>query len=196
MNTANSTLWVAGFLALASLTACSSTGGYQSDKYRVPDGSQVELTQTLRFPGRSTRTYIQYGETLRRRGDVNEWEPYCSFGLNRSRDGRARTHEVEPTVFTVRGTTIGVDVSSNLEDGDDRGGLIDERGVLVAGVFGGGGGRAGTPALHYYHTTLQLYSDLQPQVSDLTCTFRGSVVDRNLTVDEIRETLDGVVRIY
>lgn len=196
MNTAKLTLCVAGGLALASLSACSSTGGYQSAKYRVPDGSSVELTQTLRFPGRSTRTYIQYGEILRRRRDVNEWEPYCSFGLNRSRDDRTLAHEVEPTVFTVRDTRIGVDVSSNFEDGDDRGGLFDDRRVLVAGLFGGGGGRAGTPALHYYHTTLELYSDLQPQVSDLTCTFRGSVVDRNLTVDAIRETLGGIVRIY
>lgn len=194
MNTARLTRCIAGCLALASLTACSSTGGYQSDRYRVPDGSEVELMQTLEFPGRSARSYIQFGEPVRR-NDVNEWEPYCSFGLNRKRDDQPLAREVTPTVFTVRKTHIGVDVAWSSEEPEPgtRGG---GRPIQVAGLSGGGGRDAsGTPSLYFYYTRMELYSDRQPQVDDLTCTFRGSPVDRNLTVDDIRDTLGGVVRI-
>lgn len=195
MNPAKLTFCIAGCLALASLAACSSMGGYQSDRYRVPDGSEVELMQTLEFPGRSARSYIQFGEPVRR-SDVNEWEPYCSFGLNRKRDDQPLAQEVTPTVFTVRKTQIGVDVAWSSED-QEPGIRGDVQPILVAGLFGGGGRDAsGTPSLYFYYTRMELYSDRQPQVDDLTCTFRGSPVDRNLTVDDIRDTLGGMARIY
>lgn len=195
MNTAKLTSCVAGCLALASLTACSSTGGYQSDRYKVPDGTEVELMQTLAFRGRSARSYIQFGEPLRR-SEVNEWEPYCSFGLNRKRDNQPLAHEIAPTIFTVRKTQVGVDVARN-SGYPQPGNPVDGRPIQVAGLFGGGGRDAsGTPSLYFYYTKMELYSEQQPQVDDLTCAFRGAPVDRNLTVDDIRDTLGGMARIY
>lgn len=185
----------AGYLALMSVVACSSTGDYRSADSRIPESATVELTQTLQFPGRSTRAYIQFGETLRRRGDVNEWEPYCSFGLNRSRDGEALVREVGPTTFEVTQSRVGVDVARSPGDAGDNDGLINDRMIVVAGAFGGGGSPSGTPAFHIYFASLQLYSSQQPQVDDLTCAYRGSSVDRYLTLEEIRSTLGGTARI-
>lgn len=196
MNIKTLILGAAGAPALAVLTACATGGGAQPAEYRVVDTSRVELTQTLRFPGRSARAYVQYGEVLRR-NDVNEWAPYCSFGLNRARDGAPLVREVGPTTFTVRDSRVGVDVSWGRQD--DAGdavptGLIRDRGVMVAGSFGGS--RGGIPALHFYFTTLSLHSEQQPQVDNLTCAFRGAPTDRNLSLDAIRDTLGGVARVY
>lgn len=187
-------LHAAGYLALVSVAACSSTGQYKPAGSRIPEGATVELTQTLQFPGRSTRVYIQFGETLRGRVDVNDWEPYCSFGLERSRDGEALVREVSPTTFEVTQSRVGVEVSWSPGDGEDDG-LINDREIVVAGAFGGGGGPSGTPSFHIYFTSLQLYSSQQPQVDDLTCAYRGSSVDRYLTVEEIQSTLGGIARI-
>lgn len=193
MRTTRVMLHVAGCLALMSLAACTSMGPYKSAGSRVSEGATVELTRTLQFPGRSTRAYIQFGEPLRGRGDVNEWEPYCSFGLNRSRDGEALVREVEPTTFNVTQSRVGVDVAWSPGDaGDD--GLINDREIVVAGAFGGGD-PSGTPSLHIYYTSLQLYSSKQPQVDDLTCAYRGLSVDRYMTVDQIQNTLGGIARI-
>ncbi|MDZ7840256.1 MAG: hypothetical protein U5R46_05470 [Gammaproteobacteria bacterium] len=174
------------------LGACAATGENQSAGQRVADGTRVELNQPLRFPGRSARAYVQFGETLRR-NDVNEWAPYCSFGLNRNRDGAPLVREVGPTTFTVSDSRSGVDVSLVPDDAGPAG-LIRDRGIMVAGQFGGG--RGGTPALHIYYTTMSLYSEQQPQVDDLTCAYRGSLPDRNLTVEEIRDTLGDIARLY
>lgn len=181
-------------LMLALLTGCASTGRYQSPEFRVPDSSQVELTQSLRFPGRAARIYIQFGEILRWSA-VDQWAPYCSFGLNRKRDGRPLAREVGPAVFDVTSTRIWVDVSRG-PDGQMPGGLAADRKIMVASLFGRGGHRRdGTPSLYIYNTTLVLYSDREPQVDDLTCAYRGERMDRNLTLDEIRHTLGGIARI-
>lgn len=182
-------------LAMMQLGACARTGGYQHDKYHLPEGSLVELTQTLQFPGSAARVYIQSGE-IRKWGDVIEWSPYCSFGLNRKRDDKPLVREVDPGIFEVTGTRVELDISRSF---DDRapGTLPDDRTIRVAGVFGGNGARrGGTPSLYIYRTTITLYSGQQPQLDDLTCAYRGSPRDRNLTVDDIRKTLDGVARIY
>lgn len=197
MNTTTSALrFRAAALCLpVFLSACAATGENPPAGQRITDAARLELNQTLRFPGRSARTYIQFGETLRR-NDVNEWEPYCSFGLNRSRDGAPLVREVEPTTFTVSDLRSGIDVSLAPDDAGGPGpaALIRERGIMVAGQFGGG--RGGTPALHIYYTTMSLYSGQQPQVDDLTCAFRGAPHDRNLTLEEIRNTLSDIARLY
>lgn len=177
------------------LAACAATGESRLVAQQSTGGARLELNQTLRFPGRSARAYVQFGEVLRR-NDVNEWEPYCSFGLNRERDGAPLVREVEPTTFTVTDSRSGVDVSLAPDGAAGPGtvGLIRDRGIMVAGEFGGG--RGGTPALHIYYTTWSLYSEQQPQVDDLTCAFRGSPLDRNLTVQEIRGALGDIARLY
>lgn len=183
MKTVKSMLYAAVSLALASLTACTATGGYDPAKYRVPDGSKLELTQTLRFPGRSARVYMQFGETVRR-SHVNEWEPYCSFGLDRTRDGKPLAREVGPAVFSVRKTHVGVEIAQN-SDGEP---------IVVAGLFGDGG-PGGPPWPYRYVTRMELFSEQEPQVDDLTCAVQGAPPDRNLTGDEIRAALGDIARI-
>ncbi|HSH43101.1 MAG TPA: hypothetical protein VK973_13325, partial [Arenicellales bacterium] len=148
----------------------------------------LELLRTLEFPGRSARVYIQDGETSRRK-HVNEWAPYCSFGLNRKRDGEALVREIPPGVFTIRRTSVGVEIASAGEDAGDPGG-----GIRVAGLFGNGG-PGGTPWPYRYTTTMELYSERSPQLDDLTCAVKGGPPDRNLTREEIRRALDGIARI-
>lgn len=186
------TFAVVGFVAAATLTACSVPGGYRPADYRIPDGASVELMQTLRFPGRSARVYIQFGQTLRR-NDVNEWQPYCSFGLNRDRDGQPLVREVGPTVFTVRKSEVGVEIARNSDD-DGPAGSIDDGGIVVAGQLGGGD-PGGTPWPYVYYTRMELYSAQQPQVDDLTCEVKGEPPDRNLKVDDIRGALGDIARI-
>lgn len=192
MNNTKLTFAAVGFLAAAALTACAVPGGYQPAKYRIPDGASVELMQTLQFSGRSARVYIQFGETLRR-NDVNEWEPYCSFGLNRNRDGRSLVREIEPTVFTVRESRTGVEIARRPDDTGPAG-SIDDRRIVVAGLFGGGD-PGGTPWPYVYYTKMELYSAQQPQVDDLTCEVKGGASERNLTVDDIRGALGDIARI-
>jgi len=179
-----------GCAAAAALTACSVPGGYQTASYRVPDGGKLELKQTLRFPGRSARVYIQYGGFVRRK-NVNEWEPYCSFGLDRSRDGKPLVREVPPTVFTVRKTQIGTDIAYEPGAPD---GVIPGRPLRVAGLFGGEG-PGGTPWPYVHFTKMELFSERQPQVDDLTCAVKGSPVDRNLTLDAIQGAMGEIALI-
>lgn len=183
-----------GLVALVFLSACSTPGGYEPDKYRVPEGSTVELKQALQFPGRSARVYIQFGETVRRK-HVNEWEPFCSFGLNRNRDGEPLAREVGPTTFTVRSMQVGVDIARRGDDAPGGGGMAaGAEPLLVAGLFGNDG-PGGTPWPYLYITRMELFSDREPQVDDLTCAVNGAPPDRNLTVDEIRGALGDIVRI-
>lgn len=43
---------------------------------------------------------------------------------------------------------------------------------------------------------MSLCSEQQSQVDDLTCAFRGSPRDRNLTAREIRNTFGDIARLY
>lgn len=177
------------------LTACSATGGYQSPEYRVPEGTRVELTRVLHFPGRSARIYIQFGGIVRWQ-DVDQWAPHCSFGLNRKRDGKPLARDIASTVFTVVGSRVWVDVSWNFEQ-DRPTDQAGNRETVVADLLNRGfGHRDDTPSLYIYKTRLTLYSEQEPQVDDLTCAYRGSRTDRNLTMDEIRNTLGNIARIH
>lgn len=178
------------------LTSCATPGGYASPEHRLPEGSTVELMQTLKLPPNSARVFVQDGVAMRG-DDVNLWEPHCSFGLNRNRDGKPLAREIHPAKFTTG--EVGIGVHAGLTPGGDsyavpQGVPVVER-VQVAGLFGGEGG-AGTPWPYTYYTTIELYSDAEPQVDDLTCSFDGGPIHRNLTVDQIRRTLGDIARIY
>jgi len=188
MNTGRLIAAAAGGLSLISIAACTTMGGPQSSTHRFADGTRLELLSTLEFPGRSTRVYIQDGETVRRR-NVNEWAPYCSFGLNRKRDGQSLAREIPPGAFTIRRTSVGVEIASGAGDSGDPG-----RGIRVAGLFGNGG-PGGTPWPYRYTTKMELYSEQSPQLDDLTCAVKGAPPDRNLTREDIRRVLDGIARI-
>lgn len=183
-----------GVVGLASLSACSTPGWYEADKYRVPEGSTVELRQALQFPGRSARVYIQFGETVRRQ-HVNEWEPFCSFGLNKNRDGEPLAREVGPTTFTVRSTQVGVDIAWRDDDAPSAQGMAAGSEPLLVAGLSGNNSPGGTPWPYVYITRMELFSDQEPQVDDLTCAVNGAPPDRNLTVDEIRGALGDIVRI-
>lgn len=181
----------AASLGLLLVAGCSGTVPHDSAEYRPPEGTRVKLNQTLHFPGRTPRVYLQFGE-IRKWGEVNEWSPYCSFGLNRQRDGKPQVSQVRPGVFTVRRTRVELEVSQDLK-GRPPGSGVDDDGVRVASLSNGG--RGGTPALFIYRTTMTLYSDQQPQLDDLTCAYRGSRRDRNLSMDQIRGTLGDIATI-
>lgn len=179
-------------LVLLLLAGCSSTGSHPAPEYRPPEGSRVELKQAIEFPGHTARSYLQYGK-FEKWGAIYEWSPYCSFGLNRTRDDQPQARRIEPDVFEVRNTRVHVDISRGPEDRAPGSGP-DHGPVRLASLSGGS--RAGTPSLFIYLTTITLYSDQQPQLDDLTCAYRGSRQDRNLTMDEIRSTLGNIATIH
>ncbi|MGA8262326.1 MAG: hypothetical protein WB783_19130 [Arenicellales bacterium] len=190
-------LGVAGLVA-ASVAGCSSTGEYQTPEYRLSKGSIIELTQTLEFPSGEAHTYIQDGKS-ESWNDLDLWRPYCSFGLNTTRDHKPLVHEIHPTRFTTGDTRLGVYAA--LDPGDpptvDPDSIFAKRGVEVAGdsADSGGEGSSGFPSPYTFYTTIALYSDDEPQVEDLTCAFNGLPTDRNLTLNQIQATLGSIAKI-
>lgn len=196
MKLKSSSFVVAG-LAAASLTGCASTAVYQSSSsYRPSEGSTIELTQSLQLSPGAARVYIQDGKP-RHWNEVNPWKPYCSFGLNRTRDGKPLAREIHPTTFSTGTTRLGIyaalDPGKPLEL--DPGSAFAKRGVEVAGLFGQEG-RGGFPSRNTYVTSIELFSDEEPQVDDLTCAYDGVSVDRHLTRDQIQGTLGDVAKIH
>lgn len=184
----------AGLLA-ASVSGWAVAGAHQSAEYRLPTGSTVELTQTLRFPAGSARTYIQDGKP-QGWNDLNLWEPYCSFGLNSTRDHQPLVREIHPTTFTTGNTRLGVYAALNLADPPvaDPNSVFARQGVEVADDHG-----AGFPSQFSFTTTITLFSDQEPQVADLTCAYygmHGAPEDRNLTLTQIQDTLGAVAKLH
>jgi predicted small secreted protein len=185
-------------LGAAVLTACSTTGGYGSPEYRLPEGSTVELMETLEFSPNSTRVFIQGGVQMRGR-DVDLWQPHCSFNLKRGLGEAPRAVEIQPTRFSTGKASLGVRAA--LDNGGGGNGYAVPEGlpvikeIRVAGLFGGAQG-GGTPWPYTYYTTIPLYSEDAPRVQELTCAYQGSAAERNITVDVIQETLGDVARVY
>lgn len=178
------------------LTACSTTGVYDSPAYRLPEGSTVELTKPLKFPYQSTRTFIQGGESLHW-GQVNHYAPFCSFGLNRKRDGEPLMTDLPPTRFSTSQVNIGVEARADVPQPFQVAGRGSAGwSAYVASQGGAMDSGNGSPWPYRYYTTIELYSDEAPQVDDLTCAYDGERYDRNLTLDQIRDTLGDLVRIY
>lgn len=177
-----------GAVLSAALTACAGTTGYGASDRGLRTASRVVLAQPLHLPGRAARVYIQYGEVTRH-AHLNEWQPYCSFGLDRTRDGEPLVREIRPTVFTVRQSRVGVDVVWQGRDGPS--GAADGA-LRVAGLLGGGGG---TPFPYVYYSELELFAADQPQVDDLSCRVTGGPPRRNLDLEQVREALGEVARV-
>jgi hypothetical protein len=189
---------LAAGLGAAMLTACSTTGGYASPEYRLPEGSTVELMETLEFSPNSTRIFIQGGVPMRGRS-VDLWQPHCSFRLERRLGEAPRAVEIPPTRFSTGKASLGVRAA--LDAGDGGSGYAVPEGmpvfkeIRVAGLFGGAQG-GGTPWPYTYYTTIPLYSEDAPRVRELTCAYQGSAMDRNITLEVIQETLGDVARVY
>jgi hypothetical protein len=191
-------LGVAGLVAVW-IPGCSSTGGYQTPEYRLSNGSIIELTQTLRFPTDGTRTYIQ-GGAPKAWNELTTWAPYCSFGLNTTRDHKPLVSEIHPTKFTTGDTRLGSyaaldpDNPSSLDPDNpsslDPDSIFASRGIEVVADAADS---AASP--HTFYTTITLYSDQEPQVDDLTCAINGLPSARNLTLAQIQATLGSIVKM-
>lgn len=177
------------------IAACTTSGGYNTPEYRLPDGSTVELTQTLKFPYRSARTYIQGGKSMRWK-NVNHYLPYCSFGLNRKRNDQPLAREIEPTRFATGDFYIGVEAAADRVPAVQVAGGSGFDAWRLASQTAAPEGNGGTPWPYTYYTRIELYSEDAPQVDDLSCAYDGDARDRNLTLDEIRDTLGELVRLY
>lgn len=180
---------------IAGLVAgCTTSGGYNTPEYQLPDGSTVELTETLTLPYRSVRVYIQGGESLRWKS-VNRYLPYCSFGLNRNRNNQPLAREIQPTRFTTGDFRLGVEARLDPARQPVHVAGADGVSVLRFAQSAGREGNGGTPWPYTFYTRIELYSDQAPQVDDLTCAYDGDSTDGNLTLDEIRDTLGDLVRL-
>lgn len=185
----------ASCLVAPLLATCSVTDGHQSVRYQAPEATRVELTRSLHFPGHSARIHIQFGKTVRWQ-TVDQWAPHCSFGLNRTRDGKPLARQAGPAMFSILDSRAWVDLSWKANDDSPTARASDQR-VAAAGLLQWSPlYRDGTPSRYIYKTALTLYSEHEPQVDDLTCAYRGSRTDRNLTVDEIQDTLGNIALIH
>lgn len=184
----------AGLLA-AAVSGWAFAGGHQSSEFRLPKGSTIELMQTLAFPSGSARTYIQDGKP-QGWNDLNLWKPYCSFGLNRTRDHKPLVREIHPTTFTTGDTRLGVYAALDPAHPPvaDPNSIFARRGVEVADDHS-----PGFPSRFSFTTTITLFSEQEPQVADLTCAYygiHGAPEHRNLTMAQIQDTLGSIAKIH
>lgn len=153
---------IAAVLAAAAVIGgCAAGRGYHGHA-EVPAGSLVELHQTLSLPAATpARVYLQGGQVIPR-GAVNEFEPFCSFGLRRQGD-EALVGEIRPGSFRV------VRDSRSWH----RPGAGIAGAMLVAGTEMFPFREDRGPARFTFYTELPLESAAQPQVDDLRCQFDG-----------------------
>lgn len=147
-------------LAIFWLAGCAVSGDYRSAE--VPAGSRVDLHRTLSLPAATpARVYLQGGQVLSR-GAVNEFEPFCSFGLRRQGD-EVLVGEIRPGTFRV--------VRDSRSWHRPGGGMADATHVAATGMFPFREERG--PTRFTFYTELPLESAAQPQIDDLRCQFDG-----------------------
>jgi hypothetical protein len=169
----------------AALAACQTAyqGNKSSPYYVVPAGTQLVLTQELRFDPDQLSVYVQEGRLLPLRA-IQFYAPFCKFELLH-RDTAART--VTPDQITIVGAF------QHRNDGPysrrDRRPRTQLAATALSAQMGGG---AGSP-LYSYVTFMNLRSEKQPEIFRLAClrwAYPG--MDEHLSIAEIRQTLNPV----
>lgn len=153
---------IASLLAVAAVTGGCAVGQDYHGRVEVPAGSRVELHRTLSLPAATpARVYLQGGEVLPR-GGVDEFKPFCSFGLRRQGD-EVLAGEIRPVSFRV--------VRDSRSWHRPGGGMAAATLVAATGLFPFREDRG--PSRFTFYTELPLESAAQPQVDDLRCQFDG-----------------------
>ncbi len=162
-----------------SITACAGTGQGPQEPYSfaTPPGSYFTLLQPVESPRENTTIYIQHGRILPS-NTVEEWAPHCFFELYTL---VTEPRVVEPDEFEIQRVTR-------------------EANPLWVGLptmVAYGGGADGGPTQLFYRTRFYISSPTQEDVWRLTCQIdrmeaQGPSYDKWLTVDQVRETLEGL----
>lgn len=178
------------FISAGLLTACAATGGTTLKSLGPGDVSTVEVTRTLPLKYKKARVHIQGGEVIRPRS-VDRFDPSCSIGLNSKRDNKRLISAINPGRFTIRDTRRRKDVSMSKPMPVQLASNSDS--IPVLHIAAGGIG----PSTSFYITEFRLYSEEQPQVYDLICSYdTGGAMGHYLSLDEMNDTLGNAARIY
>ena len=192
--------YVALILSLASmasiLTACAS-GPYPitSSYYQIPVGSHIELTQTLTILPNTARVYLQYGKVVSPK-EKDRYQPNCWF---LSWKVLERTQTILPDTFIIKGSEKSQDLVQNISNIKfaSRSMQVD----VGVGIGIGAGNNmkvfsGDVPMAAEYTTTLQIYSDKQPDIQQLACSHWDDPSNgEHLTVEKMQQALGNVARI-
>lgn len=161
---------LAALACTALISGCALTAQYGAAP-RIPVGTELVVHERLpRQDGEDARVFIQNGEAIAR-GDVNRYEVACAISLHR-RSEEMLDDAVRPGRFIViEGSRSWA--RSDPGNGDDD--FIDP------------------PTRLNYFTEMEIRSDLQPQVDELRCRYRGyRIQDDAPGPREIRRALGGL----
>jgi len=174
-----------GATAVVLATGCATGGGYARSV--IAPGSVVTLHEPLRMPTGEARVYIQGGRPIAH-GDINEFRPFCSFGLER-KGGEALVDVIRPGRFDVVRRAHSWAAAAAARRNGVR---VAANGTLaLRGSFEGGG-----PERYTVYTELKLSALEQPQVDDLRCQYdRVDWIVRYPTLEEMQATLGGLATI-
>lgn len=150
-------------------------GKEESPYFRVPIDSTLVLNRELTVPVKRKRVFFQYGQPLASHWEVAVYKPWCVLRLDTKKDVAQR---IKPDKFAIRkverenlyqvALAGPIQVAQREPDGTD---FTYE---VVASV-------------------MELYSESQPDVVNLSCTRWGVPQDRYwVTISSIRETLGDI----
>jgi len=166
---------------------CAAVGNRGDGQPAIPAGSSVQVNEVLALPTGAARVHIQGGRTMPQ-GDLNRFEPYCSFGLRKQAGDTSLVSTIRPGTFTTGASREG----ARTERERSRPVLVASRLPLwTERELRGGVGRL------IYYVRVALHSPQQPQVDDLTCQYERDDALRPpyFTRAQIRTALGGLASI-
>jgi hypothetical protein len=168
-----------GLLPLVLAGCATAPAGPDSPWALPPEGSALQLHQSIRVAAGRTRSFLQQGRSLPG-GGINQLEASCNLEV---RTLEEQPRSIEPDRFRILGTRR--QVETVVQGPAGPAGSFRRVGLL-------GGGDSPPDVMHVIHFNLQ--SERQPDVMRLTC--RGALDApwraQPPSLNEIREALGGI----
>ena len=170
-------------LVLIVIGGCSYQGRYIQPT--VPDGAIMQITVGFRDLPNGSKLYFQNGRHISR-GELDRWLPYCELYVF-NRDKQADYHtSVLPGQFDVAASRFNREIVNNANPQKFKS-------IQLASLLWRDDG---PPSYILYSTTMNLFSNQQPDVKKLTCSQKASTYgEYHLTLAQIRETLGQLIEL-
>jgi|GEM_PF-4480139 len=175
-------------LAALLLGGCVSTIDVEnSNFYRPPNGTVIELKTDLNVVAHSNQAYVQGGKVVASRGELRRYSPWCEFRVARSNDEMNSGWVIERERFVVTSSHRGVDYAAFQR--------------AQASILFAGRDRILWPShpevsMENMATIMNIRSSEQPAVRQMVCMiFSDALYANHLSLREIRETLGMVAAI-
>ena len=178
------------------LFSCA-TGPYPvtSPYFQIPQGSVIELTQTLTIPPNRARVYIQHGKVVTEK-EKDRYQANCWF---LSWKLLASPQTIKPDIFTVVQSQKNEDLVQDISYIKLVNNVIDSNpdsyprtyASKKIDLFGGD-----APIATEYTTQMFIHSDKQPNIRLLECShWDDPHSGEHLTLDQMQQALGQLARI-